>query len=54
MAFLPAFDSDALEEKLFLLDGVSYASVDKLGTRVRVEVRAEREASISSASAATR
>lgn len=42
-AFLPAFDSDALEEKLFLLDGVSYASVDKLGTRVRVEVRAERE-----------
>lgn len=37
------FDGDAVERQLLELDGVSFASVDKRGTRVYVDVRAERD-----------
>lgn len=37
-----SFDGAEVAEKLRALDGVVYASVDKVGTRVCVEVRAER------------
>lgn len=37
------FDGDAVERQLLELDGVSFASVDKRGTRVYVNVRAERD-----------
>lgn len=42
-AFLPAFDADELERALLSLDGVAFASVTKRGTRVYVDVRAERD-----------
>ena len=42
-AFLPAFDADELERTLLSLDGVAFASVTKRGTRVYVDVRAERD-----------
>lgn len=41
-AFMPAFDADGLERELLALDGVAFASVTKTGTRVRIDVRAER------------
>ena len=42
-AFLPAFDGGELERRLLALDGVAFASVTKRGTRVYVDVHAERE-----------
>ena len=44
-AFLPAFDGGELERRLLALDGVAFASVTKRGTRVYVDVHAEREGS---------
>ena len=41
-AFLPGFDGEELEERLLALEGVAFASVTKRGTRVYVDVRAER------------
>lgn len=41
-AFLPGLDCEALERELMTLDGVAFADVDKRGTRVYVDVHAER------------
>lgn len=40
--FLPGLDCEALERELLALDGVAFAAVTRRGTRVYVDVRAER------------
>ena len=42
-AFLWDFDADAVEKRILSLDGISFASVTKRGTRVYVVVRNERD-----------
>lgn len=40
---VPAFDEEAVAREVLSLDGVSFASIERVGTRVRVHVRYEQE-----------
>lgn len=41
--FVPTFDSEKIGREIQSLDGVSFASVERIGTRVRVHVRYEQD-----------